>query len=486
MTLTKGLYKFDLFQTTLFEHGLFPNQISGLKYTPALCYLRASPLQPSPRPALPVPSAIMDLQLFQDLNQLQPGCTLRSRIVTLDDRDGLRMHLIEAFPSIASEPTSLPLILLLHGFPELAYSWRKVLAPLSAARGGYHVVAPDLRGYGRTVTQHEETPKQIQYDDPITPFHVLNVAEDICSLVKALGHESVALLVGHDFGSLVAGYSITAYPELFRSVVFMSVPFAGVEQPQQPHLHNRGDPADIAGAKDKPLTTLAQAVSTVLAALTPPRKHYTSYFSTRDANRDMIGECQEDLYRFLGGYYHMKSGAWEGNTAHPLPSASNPAPTIDAIARDLATLPEYYVMPAHENMRQLIERHATLHPHFTWPSDDAEVGRVYTSEFARTGFQGGLNYYRCALSSPPVELVDKLIALSGYKARVPAAFISGARDWGVYQKPGAVEKMRHLFGMQSDDVVLIEGAGHWVQQETPDQVIAALLQFLEKVEKKST
>jgi len=75
-----------------------------------------------------------------DLKQLQPRCTLRSRIVTLDDRDGLRMHLIEAFPYIASEPLSLPLILLLHGFPELEYSWRKILAPLSAAHGGYHVV----------------------------------------------------------------------------------------------------------------------------------------------------------------------------------------------------------------------------------------------------------------------------------------------------------------------------------------------------------
>ena len=422
----------------------------------------------------------MDLLALQDL---QPGCTLRSRIVTLNDRDGLRIHLIEAFPTIASEHASLPLILLLHGFPELAYSWRKVLAPLSAARGGYHVVAPDLRGYGRTVTQHEETPKQIQYDDPIAPFHVLNIAEDICSLVKALGHGSVALLVGHDFGSLVAGHSITAHPELFRSVVFMSAPFAGVEQPQ-PHP-NRGDPADIAAAKDKPLTTLAQAVSAALAALTPPRKHYTSYFSTRDANKDMLGETQEDLYHFLGGYYHMKSAAWEGNTTHPLPSASNPSSTIDAIARDLASLPEYYVMPAHENMRQLIERHASLHPHFTWPPDDAEAGRVYASEFARTGFQGGLNYYRSALSPPPAERVDELIALSGRKVRVPAAFISGARDWGVYQKPGAVEKMRHLFGMQSDDVVLIEGAGHWVPQEAPEKVIAALLRFLGKVEEKS-
>lgn len=427
----------------------------------------------------------MDLHRFQDLSQPQLRCTLHSCIVTLDERDGLQMHLIEAFPSTAGEPTSLPLILLLHGFPELAYSWRKVLSPLSVSRGGYHVVAPDLRGYGRTVTQYSDLPKQIQYDDPIAPFHVLNVVEDICSLIKALGHDSVSMLVGHDFGSIVAGHCVTAHPELFQSVVFMSAPFAGVEQPQ-PHPSNRGDPADIASAKGKPLTTLAQAVSTTLTALTPPRKHYTNYFSTRDANGDMLGEHPEDLYTFLGGYYHMKSGAWEGNTTHPLPSASNPSPTIDAIAHDLATLPEYYIMPAHENMRQLIERHASQHPHFTWPSDDTDAGRVYASEFARTGFQGGLNYYRSALSPPPMERVDELIALSGRRVSMPAAFISGARDWGMYQMPGALEKMRLRFGMQSGDVVLIEGAGHWVQQEMPDQVIAALLEFLEKVERKTT
>lgn len=427
----------------------------------------------------------MDLHRSQVLDQLPPKCTLRSRILTLDDRDSLRMHLIEAFPNATNEPVSLPLILLLHGFPELAYSWRKVLTPLSAARGGYHVVAPDLRGYGRTVTHHGETPKQVRYDDPIAPFHFLNIVEDLCSLVKALGHDSVALLVGHDFGSLIAGHCVTAHPELFRSVVFMSAPFTGVEQPQL-HLPNRGDGADSAPAKDKPLTTLFQAISTALTALTPPRKHYTAYFCSRDANGDMLGDNQEDLYHFLGGYYHMKSGAWEGNTTHPLPSALDPSPSIDAITRDLATLPEYYVMPAHENMRQLIERHASQHPHFTWPPDDVDVGRVYAAEFARTGFQGGLNYYRSALSPPPAERIEELIALSGRQVSVPAAFVSGARDWGVYQSPGAVEKMRRLFAMESGDMVLIEGAGHWVQQETPDQVIAALLQFLEKVERKST
>lgn len=367
------------------------------------------------------------------------------------------------------------MILLLHGFPELAFSWRKILAPLSLADGGYHVVAPDLRGYGHTVTQDSDPPKQIQYDDPIAPFHLLNIVEDVCSLVRALGHDSVAMLVGHDFGSLVAGHCVTAHPELFQSVVFMSAPFTGVEQPQ-PHRES-------APITDIPLTTLAQAVSAALATLTPPRKHYTAYFSTRDANKDILGQDFDDLYTFLGGYYYIKSGAWPGNTTHPLPSASTPHPSIAAIAHDLATLPEYYVMPAHENMRQIVARHAAT---FTWPPEDADAGRVYAAEFARTGFQGGLNYYRSTLSPPPAARVDELIALAGRRVCTPAAFISGTRDWGVYQKPGALEGMVHHWGMDHEHLVLIEGAGHWVQQESPDQVVAALLQFLGKVKGKTT
>ncbi|KAF9233201.1 Alpha/Beta hydrolase protein [Melanogaster broomeanus] len=414
----------------------------------------------------------------QDLPISQPSTAVRSRTLTLDDRDGLQVYLFEALPSSASPsdpPGSLPLILLLHGFPELAYSWRKILAPLSEARGGYHVVAPDLRGYGRT----QQGP---------APFHVLNIVEDICALVHALGHRSVAMLVGHDFGSPVAGHCVLARPALFESVVFMSAPFTGVggAQSASPSQSDSAAADSVGTATDKPVSVPVDAVATALEALTPPRKHYTAYFCTPDANREMLGARPEDLHSFLGGYYHMKSGAWEGNTARPLPSASNAARTVPEVARDLAALPEYYVMPLGENMRQVITRHARQDPRFAWPLDDdggADAGAVYTDAFARTGFQGALNYYRCALAPPPPERVDELVALSGRRVSIPAAFIAGARDWGVYQTPGAVEKTKQLCGMESEDLVLIEGAGHWVQQEAPERVIAELLRFLGKIEK---
>src|SRR5713101_2470922 len=121
---------------------------------------------------------------------LPPG--IRSRFVP--EINGLRMHLLEA----GFEPSGRPLVLLLHGFPELAYSWRKVMLPLAEA--GFHVVAPDQRGYGRT-TGWDGT-----YDGDLDSFRMLNLVRDAIGLVAALGYRSVATVVGHDFGSPVAAW----------------------------------------------------------------------------------------------------------------------------------------------------------------------------------------------------------------------------------------------------------------------------------------
>ncbi|KAH7887006.1 Alpha/Beta hydrolase protein [Phlebopus sp. FC_14] len=417
----------------------------------------------------------------QALPDLKLHDRIASRTITLNDRDGLLVHVLEALPAIRSSPAPLPLILLLHGFPELAYSWRKVLAPLADARGGYHVVAPDLRGFGRT---REHSVESYQYDDPLAPFNILNIVEDVCALVRALGYTSVALLVGHDFGSPVAGHCVIAHPDLFKSVVFMSAPFTGIEKPVSADVNTGGSGASDGTDRSTASLTHADAVQVALAALSPPRKHYTAYFSTPNANKEMLGEGPEALYHILGAYFHMKSGAWEGNNARPLQSASMSPPTIQALAADLATLPEYYVMPLHENMRQVIFRHtAGFGPGRTWPRGEEDAGAVYAAEFGRTGFQGALNYYRSALSPPPLERTAQLIALAERRADVPAAFISGMRDWGVYQTPRAEAKMKQFFGMGSEDFVLIEGAGHWIQQEAPQRVVEELVSFLDRVDR---
>lgn len=97
--------------------------------------------------------------------------------------------------------------MLLHGFPELAYSWRHQLLPL--ARAGFHVIAPDLRGYGRSVT----TPAT--YADDLLPYSVLNRVSDILGLVRALGHEKVAAVIGHDWGGPTAQWCGRMRPDVF-------------------------------------------------------------------------------------------------------------------------------------------------------------------------------------------------------------------------------------------------------------------------------
>src|ERR1700688_4938998 len=138
---------------------------------------------------------------------------IRSRFV--DDINGLRMHVLEA----GFETKGRPCLLLLHGFPELAFSWRKVMPALAAA--GYHVIAPDQRGYGRT-TGWDST-----YDGDLTSFSLLNMVRDALGLVFALGYRSVAAVVGHDAGSPVAAWCSLVRPDVFRSVAMMSAPFGG-------------------------------------------------------------------------------------------------------------------------------------------------------------------------------------------------------------------------------------------------------------------
>ena len=138
---------------------------------------------------------------------------IRTRMVP--NINGLTMHVLEA----GYETRGRPCVLLLHGFPELAYSWRKVMPVL--ANAGYHVIAPDQRGYGRT------TGWDVGYDGDLTQFRILNIVRDALGLVFALGHRTVAAVVGHDFGSPVAAYCSLIRPDVFHAVALMSAPFGG-------------------------------------------------------------------------------------------------------------------------------------------------------------------------------------------------------------------------------------------------------------------
>jgi pimeloyl-ACP methyl ester carboxylesterase len=372
---------------------------------------------------------------------LPPG--IRSRFV--DNINGLRLHVLEA----GFEAKGRPCLLLLHGFPELAYSWRKLMLPLAAQ--GFHVVAPDQRGYGRTTGWDGD------YDGDLGSFRLLNLARDMLGLVAALGYRSVAAVIGHDFGSPVAAWCALLRPDVFRSVVLMSAPFAG-------------PPAIPFGTADGPQVVAVKPERTIhddLAALDPPRKHYHWYYSTRPADGDMR-HCPQGLQAFLRAYYHHKSADWKANRPHKLASWS---------ASELAELPTYYVMERDKTMAETVAPHMPSAAEIAacrWLTE-AELG-VYSSEYGRTGFQGGLNWYRVRTSG---KFDSEIEVFSGRTIDVPSCFISGKSDWGVYQVPGAVEKMQTSACTRMVGCHLVEGAGHWVQQEQPEAVSRLLLEFLE-------
>jgi pimeloyl-ACP methyl ester carboxylesterase len=354
----------------------------------------------------------------------------------MDDVNGLRVHIREAG---FAEP-GRPCVLLLHGFPELAWSWRRVMGPLAAA--GFHVVAPDLRGYGRT------TGWAADYDAEadLGSFRLLNAVRDALGLVVALGHRSVAAVVGHDFGSPVAAWCALVRPDVFRSVALMSAPFAG-----PPALPRPAPGPDIHDA---------------LARLDRPRKHYQWYYSTRPANADMW-HCRQGVHAFLRAYYHHKSADWQQNRPFRLKGWT---------AKELAKMPTYYVMDLNETMAETVAHvmpSAAEIAACRW-LPDSELA-VYSAEYERTGFQGGLQWYRRGtggLDTAELELY------SGRTIDVPAIFIAGSSDWGVYQRPGAVERMRESACTRMQGCHLLDGAGHWVQQEQWEKVSELLVRFV--------
>ena len=233
-------------------------------------------------------------------------------------------------------------------------------------------------------------------------------------------------------------------PDIFRHAVLMSAPFGGA-------------PAIAAPEGD---------VHADLAVLERPRKHYQWYYATRQAAPDM-DQPPQGLHAFLRAYFHMKSADWEANRPYPLTGWT---------ATELAKLPTYYVMDLDQDMP------ATVSPEMPgeaeiaaceWLPDDALA--IYAAEFARTGFQGGLNWYRCGTS--PAFRRD-LSVYAGKAIEVPVTFIAGASDWGYRQVPGALEAMETTACADYRGTHLIDGAGHWVQQEQSQAVLERILAFL--------
>lgn len=371
-----------------------------------------------------------------EYGQLTLPSGIRSRRVA---NNGITQHVLEA----GFESPGRPCVLLLHGFPELAYSWRHQFLPLAAV--GFHVLAPDLRGYGLSA------PTPVAFDDDLTAYSPMNRVVDVLGLARAFGHEKVASIIGHDWGAPIAQWCALARPDVFQSVVSMSNPFYG--SPQLP-LNTASKPPRARASID---------IDRDLAALSRPRKRYTRYYATREANEDMWHPPQ-GVHDLLRAWYHFKSADWKDN---------KPVALTSWTAAELARMPTYYVMDLKKGVAETMAEQMPTREQIAacrWMTEQDLA--VYAEQYTRTGFQGGLNSYRFLETG-----WDELRVLSGKTIDVPACFIGGASDWGVRQLPGAFEEMskacKNLMGVH-----LVEGAGHSLAEEQPEKINQLLLAFL--------
>lgn len=361
---------------------------------------------------------------MNDLPPLPLPDGIRTRMV--ETATGLTHHVLEA------GDVNRPMLLLLHGFPELAFSWRKVMVPLAEA--GFYVVAPDQRGYGRTIGWAGG------YDGDLSAFSMPGLLRDMIALQRALGVKQAFGIIGHDFGSKVAAFAALIRPDIFPRLICMSAPFGG--------------PPGISESYD--------SVHEHLLALDPPRKHYQWYYSTREAATDML-ESPQGLHAFLRAYFHMKSADWTQNSPRELGGWE---------ASELATMPTYYIMNASENMAETVAPHDSGQG-TDWMTHDEMA--VYASEFQRTGLQAALNWYRCGTEK---RFTRDLSIYDGCQIKTPATFIAGAQDWGWAQVPGGLEKMATVTCSDWRGMHLVDSAGHWVQQEQPEAVVEHIQAFL--------
>ena len=400
-----------------------------------LTALSALPIRGGAIPAATTPQRNTNVLYGQD--SLALG--IRSRII--DNNNGVKMHILEA-----GFEGKRPCLILLHGFPELAYTWRNQLPPL--AQAGFHVIAPDLRGYGRSVA----TP--VKFVDDIQPYALLNRVSDVIGLLRALGVDKAAAVIGHDWGAPTAAWCGLIRPDIFQSVVLMSTPFDG--------------PDDLPlNTSEHPKSSNHTDMGKGLEALPRPRKHYRRYLATRGANDDMW-HAPQGVHDLLRAQFYFKSADWKENKPFRLKSWA---------ASELEKLPAYYVMDLNKTVAETMAAHMPTEEQIAackWMTE--QDLQVYATEYSRTGFQGGLNSYRI------FEVAGDLNAFSGRTLDVPACFIAGASDWGVYQSPGAFEAMQHGACTRLLGVHLVNGAGHSLAEEQPQQVIQLLLEFLHQAE----
>ncbi|THD74608.1 MAG: alpha/beta hydrolase [Bradyrhizobium sp.] len=291
-----------------------------------------------------------------------------------------------------------PLVVLCHGWPELSYSWRHQIAALAAA--GFHVVAPDMRGFGQTSAPAD-----------IGAYSLFDTVGDMVALVAALG-EKRAVIAGHDWGAPVAWHAAMFRPDIFTAVAGMSVP---------PPLRGRV----------RPLEALRESGIT---------NFYWQYFQTP-------GVAEAEFERDVG--LTMRTLLGRG--------FSDPSAAM-------------FIKDGKGFLGDTSADRAL--PNWLSETDLA----YFTEAYRQSGFRGGLNWYRnldrnWELTAPWQDA----------QIRQPSLFIAGSKDAVITGLIGAkrVGDMERVLPNLKQKLI-VEGAGHWIQQERADEVNAALIAFLKQ------
>ncbi len=308
----------------------------------------------------------------------------------------------------AGDPAN-PTVLLCHGFPELAYSWRHQMVPLAEA--GYHVIAPDQRGYGGS-----EVPRDV------AAYGIEQLTGDLVGLLDHYGKDD-AVWVGHDWGALIVWDAARLHAERMRAVMGVSVPF--VQWPAKP--------------------------TDMFRAVYGDRFFYMLYFQeVGPAEHELEADTRTTMATVLYG----ASGA--GYTSRP-PATELPPMVGTGFLTMMPPVPEL-PLPGPEG---------------AW-LDDADLD-VYTDGFTRSGFFGPVSYYRN---------LDANFAITGTLGpdlvTMPSGFICGADDPVRQMDVNGIERMQATLP-DFRGGTLLDGAGHWTQQEAPQAFNAALLAFLADV-----
>ncbi|MCU1504824.1 MAG: hypothetical protein JWM12_4178 [Ilumatobacteraceae bacterium] len=304
-----------------------------------------------------------------------------------------------------------PLVLFCHGFPESWYSWRHQLPAVAAA--GFRAVAIDMRGYGQT-----------SKPAAVGAYTMNHLVGDVVGVVAALG-ERDAVVVGHDWGAPVAWYAALMRPDVFRAVAALSVPYI-------PPI----------GGLPEGLT-----INDLMRANAAGRDYYRLYFQEPGVAE---ADLEADIARSVSGFIYTISGDIVADGVHER-GWDGHFPLGETVTQQLV-VPER--LPS-------------------WLSEDDLA--FYVSELSRSGFRGGLNWYRNIDALPAI-----LAPFVGATIDQPALYLGGELDMIAGNTPEALAALpASVPGLRRTQI--FPGAGHWLQQERPDEVSAALVEFLREL-----